>query len=581
VRARTLPFLLLAIALLVPEAAAAAEETRIVVKREPGLSAAERADIRADAGVRLVRRLRVDRTEVVSVPAREAADALRELRADADVEYAERDRPVHALTNDPLFPLLWALEDDQDNDLDVPEAWALSTGTGQKVAVVDTGVDDGHPDLAGHIEAGHDYVGNDSEPDEEPGDGAGHGTHVSGTIAATRDNNQGIVGVAPDAKVVPLRVLDPDGSGNGFDIADAFAFAGDLGIRVVNGSFGAEGEFSPERDAIAQHPNTLYVVAAGNGGADGIGDDNDDPDEAIYPCSYDLANILCVGASNENDLRAGFSNFGATTVDVFAPGTSITSTVPSFVDPSQYETSQGTSMATPHVAAIAALLLAHDPSMTVAELKTAIMESAETASAFSSSSVSGGRVNALAALQWNGTVAPPIDTDGDGIGDAGDGCPTVAGPAPTGCPATTVTPPPADPVPNTTTPIDRDGDGKADVSDGCPFEHAKTADGCPIPAFSSLSKRVRDCAKGKRCTRSVRVTVLADRAATVRVTVERKRCTRKRCRWVRVARKSAPTSSKRARVTVSPLRRGSHRAVVRLTSSAGTSKARTLSFKVR
>jgi Subtilase family/Thrombospondin type 3 repeat len=443
----------------------------------------------------------------------------------------------------------------------------LSSGAGQTVAVVDTGVDADHPDLAGRVSGGYDWVGGDTNPDDDdPGLGEGHGTHIGGTIAAVRDNGVGIAGIAPNATIRPLRVLNGNGVGFGADVAAALNYAGDQNIRVVNASLGAPDPLTLESDAIAAHPGTLYVVAAGNGGA------NNDV-WPTYPCNYALANVLCVGASDPQDRIASFSNYGHNSVDVFAPGVNILSTVPAEFSATGYERNEGTSMATPHVAATAALLLERRPSMTVAELKAAIMETAAASPAFTNFSVSGGRANALAALQRAGTMAP-ADADNDGVADASDSCPTVSGPAPTGCP-------PGDQTLRTNTPIDRDGDGKSDVSDGCPLERAKTADGCPIPGFSGLSKKVTSCRAGRQCTRGVRLNVRADRAATVTVTVERKRCNGKRCRWVRVARRSVAAPRKRARVTVRPLSRGAHRAVVRLSSSAGKSKPRTLSFKVR
>jgi thermitase len=563
------------LALLVPEAALAEE---IIVKREAGASA---ADVRADAGVRLVDRLRLPRTEVVKAPPGETTAALRALQGDPDVEYAVLDRPVHALSNDSLFPFMWDLHNTGqtggtvDADIDAPEAWGEASGADVEVAVVDSGVKADHPDL-GTIGAGVDWVDGDGDPNDEDG----HGTHVTGTIAAVRDNGLGVAGVAPDATVIPLRVLDENGEGDGYAVADALAWAGDHDIRVVNASFGAKGFWQPEHDAIDTHRDTLYVIAAGNGGSDSIGDDNDGSNPE-YPCSYDLPNIICVGASDANDRRPTFSNFGAATVDLFAPGVDIWSTVPS-----GYQRVPGTSMAAPHVTGIAALLLDLNPNLTTAQLKDAILGTVDPSPVLCGLSVTGGRANAFAALNLvlNG-VRPTPDCDDDGVRDSVDACPEQAGDGPNGCPASTNPPPPPTPTPTPNpTPIppaDGDGDGRSDASDRCPTERAATADGCPIPAFASLSKKVSSCRKGRDCTRSVRLTVRTDRAATVRVTVERKRCSRGRCTWRRVTRKTAPAPNRTARVTVKPLRPGAHRAVVTLTSSAGASKPRTLSFRVK
>jgi subtilisin family serine protease len=163
-----------------------------------------------------------------------------------------------------------------------------------------------------------------------------------------------VAGIAPGAKIRPYRVLAADGTGSEDDVVDGLYVAGQ-NARVVNASLGALGPLQSEYDAIAANPQTLYVVAAGNGDADEIGDDNDNPDLALrtYPCAYDLANVLCVGASDNRDLPTEFSNFGRTTVDLFAPGYDILST-DRFGD---YEWMSGTSMAAPHVAGVAALVV--------------------------------------------------------------------------------------------------------------------------------------------------------------------------------------------------------------------------------
>ena len=141
-------------------------------------------------------------------------------------------------------------------------------------------------------------------PDNDPQDNHGHGTHVAGTIAAQRDNNEGIAGVAPGAKIMPLRALGANGRGTSLAIAEAFDYAGKMGLRVVNASLGGPGLDQTQLAAVQAHPNTLYVIAAGN--------DNVNNDATPYgPCALPAANIMCVGASDENDRRASFSNYGA------------------------------------------------------------------------------------------------------------------------------------------------------------------------------------------------------------------------------------------------------------------------------
>src|SRR3954469_3257890 len=184
-RRLALPGLALA-AVLAPAGPAWARD--LIVRRDPGLSAAQRADVRADAGVRLVQSLRLPDTEVVRVPDGDVAGAIRELAADPRVVYAKADSPIHALaTPDPLAQ--WDL-----TTVDASDAWPFSTGSGITVGVVDSGVTSTHEDLAGQIAAeGWDWVDGDTTPN----DLNGHGTHVSGTIAAIRGNGLGVAGLAP------------------------------------------------------------------------------------------------------------------------------------------------------------------------------------------------------------------------------------------------------------------------------------------------------------------------------------------------------------------------------------------------
>jgi len=484
---------LLALAALALPAAASADDTvDLIVRRDPGLTAGERAEVRADAGVELERRLRLSDAEVVSVPAAEAAEALRTLRADPDVRWAQRDGEASAQAStgaDPYWSQLWGLENTgqsmngvtgtADADMDAASAWTLATGAGVTVAVVDTGADAGHEDLSGALAVNAAETGNGRETNgiDDDGDGLiddwrgydfvygdnntsdvkGHGSHVTGTIAARNANGIGITGLAPDAHVLMLKALGDDGYGAWSGIADAFDFAGDRGIRVVNASLGGTGYVPVIDDVIAEHPNTLYVVAAGN--------DNANLDTSTYyPCEAAEANVLCVGASDNRDQRASFSNYSPTGVDVFAPGVWVLSTTGG-----SYWYYNGTSMAAPHVSAEAALLLQRDPTLTAAQLKAAIIGSAEPKAALSSYGFNGGRANARAALDL---VGPAPDGDGDGFADAADNCPGTAN----------------------VSQADSDGDGAGDVCDAAPNHDDRDADGdtvknaddnCPAVANAS------------------------------------------------------------------------------------------------
>lgn len=575
----------LAAALAVPSAAQAAGTVELIVRRDAGLSAAERADVRADAGVEYERRLRLADTELVTVPAADSAEALGELDRDPDVRWAMRNGAVHAtaVTTDPGWSNLWGLP-----AMKVPDAWALTTGTGVSVAVTDTGAQFDHPDLAGQfrtnpgeIGAGKETNGVDDDGnglvddwrgwdfvnhDNVPADDEGHGTHVTGTIVARNGNGVGITGVAPDARVLPLKVLDSMGEGDWAALADAFDLAGDMGIRIVNASLGGFGSV-PVVDAVARdHPNTLYVVAAGNDGLD--------LDSYTYsPCEAVATNVLCVGASDQYDARAYFSNYGSTGVDVYAPGVDILSTWPG-----GYAYADGTSMATPNTAAVAALLLSRTPSLTTADLKAAIMSTADAGSGLES--VSGGRVDVMAALadrdddgvgnaddQCPSRPGPasnhgcPLDTDHDGVLNDVDACPAAVGPAYlSGCPA------PARPV------TDRDADGVPDSKDACPDGYGQASPfGCPLDPLRITSVKV-----GGHAGR-VTVTVKATRAATLRVTAQRRVCRRGHCSWRTV--RTARAAGARAMVKLR-LKAGRYRIKVAV-SDAGARATRTKTIAVR
>ncbi len=424
----------------------------IIVRRVSGLDRAERLAVRRDAGVTLTDTLRLPDTEVVHARPGELADALQALNDNPDVLFAEVDRPVRAATDDPDFHLEWGLENTgqtiggpgvPDADIDAPEAWTRTKGAGVTVAVADTGVMTLHPDLAGQLTGnpaesganasngvdddgnglvddwqGWDFIAGDNDADDE----YGHGTHVAGTIGAAADNGIGIAGVAPDAKLLPVRVLDADGSGSDDSLAEGFDYAGDLGVRIVNASLGGIGTSQTVTNAMTAHPNTLYVVAAGNDGAD--------VDATPYfPCTSPATNVVCVGATDNLDRPAGFSNFGATTVDLFAPGRLVFSSTMDGL----YDWKSGTSMATPHVAGVAALTLAADASLTTAELKARLLASADRVPALTGKAVTGGRLNAATAVFGPTPTPTPTPTP----------APPVVTPPPAPTPVATPTAPPA------------------------------------------------------------------------------------------------------------------------------------------
>ena len=302
----------------------------IIVRFKGNAGGSERAEARRTARVELKRSLRLGGTQLVEVENGQDVDsAVAALRRDGRVKHAVPNFTVEAsgATNDPRFSELWGLHNAADADIDAPEAWDLfRSAPDTVVAVVDTGVRTDHPDLVDNLwtdtdgSHGHDFVDGDSDPTDLDG----HGTHVAGTIAAQGDNAVGISGVAWDAQIMAVRVLDENGGGDGQDILDGFVYAAQKGARVVNASLGGPGDPALGAlydDLFDDFPDTLFVVAAGNEGTD-----NDA--QSVFPCNTTVVNVVCVAATDSKDALAGFSNFGDTYVDLAAPGVGILSSIP-------------------------------------------------------------------------------------------------------------------------------------------------------------------------------------------------------------------------------------------------------------
>ena len=402
-RPLTCALLLLAVA----PAAAQAGPGDVLVTYKDGTTAAERVDAREDAGVRHEEALPTARTaEVVDpVAGTSVAEAVAALEDDPDVLFAEPDpvRRVLAVPDDRFFGAEWGLRNvgqvvggeagTPGADIDAPTAWDTTTGSeAVTIAVVDTGVAGAHPDLAPNVVPGYDFAGEDADPS----DLNGHGTHVAGTIGARGGDGTGVAGVTWRSKLLPLRVLDAEGSGAASAAIEAYAFARRSGARVVNLSLGGSSGSRTERDALAAASDVLFVAAAGNDGAD-----NDVV--GSFPCDYDLPNVLCVAASDRDDRLASFSNRGARSVDLAAPGVAIAST---WLD-GAYALLDGTSMAAPHVSGAAALLLAKNPAASVAQLRAALLEGVDVVPGLQGVVVTGGRLDVARSL-----AALPAAADG-------------------------------------------------------------------------------------------------------------------------------------------------------------------------
>ncbi|MCB0168547.1 MAG: peptidase S8 [Anaerolineae bacterium] len=361
----------------------------ILVKFKSGLKSQSANNSLSRVGGRAVETVpAIDVTRVEVPPGRELA-AVAALQTSADVAFVEPNYIAYALDtpSDPYFTSQWAYD-----VAGFSHAWDVTKGSSNiVVAIVDTGIDLDHPDLnctvsngAGKLTSGFNFYDNNNNPD----DNNGHGTHVAGTVAACTDNSVGVSGSAPNVRLMPVKVLGSTGSGSYSNVADGIVFAADNGAKIINLSLGGSANSTTLMNAVqyAYNKGVLIVAASGNANT-----------SIYYPAAY--SQVMAVGSTDSGDVRSSFSNYGSD-LDVVAPGEFIYSTLPGW-----YGYSSGTSMASPHVAGLAALIWSAEPSLTHDEVRQSIRDTADDLGNIGYDSYYGyGRINAWAALENYATV---------------------------------------------------------------------------------------------------------------------------------------------------------------------------------
>ncbi len=415
---------LLAPAAYAQQAASEYKEGEVLVRFKAGVSPLAVDQVMTDLEARTLRRFDRISVRVLSIEGLTVEDAVARFSDDPAIEFIEPNYKCFADTvpDDPRFEDLWGMNNTGQSggtpgaDISAVDAWSIFTGTSDViVGVIDTGVNYNHEDLAANMWTnpgevpyngidddgnglvddyyGYDYVNNDGDPMDDNG----HGSHCSGTIGGVGNNGIGVVGVNWNVSIMAIKFLDWSGGGYTDDAIAAVEYAIMMGADVLSNSWGG-GSYSFALEAAISDANEagiIFVAAAGN---DGVSNDL----YPHYPSSYDVPNVVSVAATDHNDQLAYFSNYGATTVDLAAPGVSILSTV-LYNDYNYYS---GTSMATPHVAGAFALLLGRFPELGVQEAKNLILNSVDVLPQLDGYCVTGGRLNVHLAIADPDTILP-------------------------------------------------------------------------------------------------------------------------------------------------------------------------------
>jgi len=365
-------------------------EVQLIVKMKPSMPEAVFKGKLNARGATQRSEIRGIAARVIRAP-KASADLLKgELARDANIEYVEPDFIAQALgtSNDPYFVQgsQWHL-----SKIQAPTAWDTTTGSStQVVAVIDSGVRASHPDLVGKVMVGYDFVANDNDANDENG----HGTGVAGTLSPGSNNQIGVCGVAWANPILPVRVLDANGSGNYSAIANGIIYAADRGAKVINLSLGGTSSSRALQDAInyAWNKQCVIVAAAGNNGSN----------VAFYPAA--CTNVVAVSATNASDTRPTWSNFGSY-VDVSAPGVDILSVYGT----DQYAAWNGTSFSSPVASGVVALMAAANSTLTNVQLVDLLIKNSDDIGALGKDVYYGsGRVNANRAVTAAKNFVPPV-----------------------------------------------------------------------------------------------------------------------------------------------------------------------------
>jgi thermitase len=349
--------------------------TQLIVGFRPSAPSSERMELHARTGARLTGRMPDLHAHIVTVPKRKLSSCISSYTACQHVRYVEPNRlfrvkpvargavrrPKAAVTrkpNDPLLGRQWGIM-----KISALQAWSLARNSSPavRIAILDTGIDPKHPDLAGRIVHSKNFSSSGTTDDLY-----GHGTHTAGIAAAIANNRTGVAGMSYNkAKLMNIKVLGDDGAGSLSSVAKGILYAARRGAHVISMSLGAPGVSKVLQDAVATaaRKGAVLVGAAGNDGRN----------TRNYPAAY--PQVIAVAATGRNDRKASFSNYGAAWVDVAAPGVGILSTLPTHanvVGVRNYGFESGTSQATPLVSGLAALLKAAHPKLTRSQIRRAI-----------------------------------------------------------------------------------------------------------------------------------------------------------------------------------------------------------------